>query len=191
MQYAITSLLIYHTHTHIGIILLCCLYYSVGLAVVHFSFLCSYPNACILLFMFFIILLVCPSVVFPKIKPFTFGDTPVFAGQSAQVACSVSEGDSPLELSWTFDGPRDVFGLGVSVLNIGTKTSLLSIDNTDSVHRGNYTCRVTNRAGRASYTAGLNVHGTYLRLDCILARSLYGFQHVTNTCQLQVATILL
>ncbi|XP_060864209.1 cell adhesion molecule Dscam2 isoform X25 [Metopolophium dirhodum] len=97
-------------------------------------------------------------MVFPKIKPFTFGDTPVFAGQSAQVACSVSEGDSPLELSWTFDGPRDVFGLGVSVLNIGTKTSLLSIDNTDSVHRGNYTCRVTNRAGRASYTAGLNVH---------------------------------
>lgn len=85
----------------------------------------------------------------------------MFAGQSAQVACSVSEGDSPLELSWTFDGPQDVFGLGVSVVNIGAKTSLLSIDNTDSVHRGNYTCRVANRAGRASYTAGLNVHGTY------------------------------
>ncbi|XP_060838256.1 cell adhesion molecule Dscam2 isoform X26 [Rhopalosiphum padi] len=97
-------------------------------------------------------------MVFPKIKPFTFGDTPVFAGQSAQLTCSVSEGDSPLELSWTFDGLRDVFGLGVSVVNIGMKTSLLSIDNTDSVHRGNYTCHVTNRAGRTSYTAGLNVH---------------------------------
>lgn len=125
-----------------------------------------------LLFMFFIVfLLVYPPAVLPKIKPFTFGDTPVFAGQSAQVACSVSEGDSPLELLWTFDGPRDVFGLGVSVLNVGTKTSLLSIDNTDSVHRGNYTCRVTNRAGRTSYTAGLNVHGTYLHIPtCIYLR---------------------
>jgi len=129
-------------------------------------FFCSYIRhlytLLLLLFVFFIVLSVWPPAVFPKIKPFTFGDTPVFAGQSAQVACSVSEGDSPLELSWTFDGPRDVFGLGVSVLNVGTKTSLLSIDNTDSVHRGNYTCRVTNRAGRTSYTAGLNVHGTYL-----------------------------
>lgn len=84
---------------------------------------------------------------------------PVFAGQSAQVACSVLEGDSPLELWWTFDGPQDVFGLGVSVVKFGTKTSLLSIDNTNSVHRGNYTCYVMNRAGNASYTASLNVHG--------------------------------
>lgn len=102
--------------------------------------------------------------VFPKIKPFTFGDTPVFAGQSAQVACSVSEGDAPLELSWTFDGPRrDVFGgggSGVSVTRFGAKTSLLSIDNTDSAHRGTYTCSVSNRAGNASYSATLNVHGT-------------------------------
>lgn len=102
--------------------------------------------------------------VFPRIKPFTFGDTPVFAGQSAQVACSVSEGDAPLELSWTFDGPRrDVFGgdgSGVSVMRVGDKTSLLSIDNTDSGHRGTYTCSVSNRAGNMSYSATLNVHGT-------------------------------
>ncbi|XP_025414625.1 Down syndrome cell adhesion molecule-like protein Dscam2 isoform X38 [Sipha flava] len=97
-------------------------------------------------------------MVFPKIKPFTFGDSPVFAGQSAQVACSVLEGDYPLELSWTFDGPRDVFELGVSVVKIGAKTSLLSIDNTNSIHRGNYTCYVMNRVGNASYTASLNVH---------------------------------
>ena len=134
-----------------------------------FSF-CSYIQRRSILRLCF---LICLPAVFPKIKPFTFGDTPVFAGQSAQVACLVSEGDSPLELSWTFDGLRDVFGLGVSVVNIGMKTSLLSIDNTDSVHRGNYTCHVTNRAGRTSYTAGLNVHGTlYLRLDCILRKSL-------------------
>lgn len=98
--------------------------------------------------------------VSPKIKPFTFGDTPVFAGQSAQVTCSILEGDAPLEFSWTFNGPQDVFGLGVSVMRIGAKTSLLSIDSTNSVHRGDYTCYVTNRAGKASYSAGLNVHGT-------------------------------
>lgn len=132
--------------------------------------------------------------VFPKIKPFTFGDTPVFAGQSAQVACSVSEGDSPLELSWTFDGPLDVFGLGVSVVNIGTKTSLLSIDNTDSVHRGNYTCRVTNRAGRASYTAGLNVHGilTYLLTYLLLDRGwMLRVLSACDACTLSVATLFL
>lgn len=124
---------------------------------VHFFFFLLLSGA--VHYCLYICLLVCSPAVFPKIKPFTFGDTPVFAGQSAQVACLVSEGDSPLELSWTFDGSQDVFSLGVSVLNIGMKTSLLSIDNTDSVHRGNYTCRVTNRAGQASYTAGLNVHG--------------------------------
>lgn len=98
-------------------------------------------------------------VVFPKIKPFTFGDTPIFAGQSAQVTCSVLEGDLPLELLWTFDGHRDVLGLGVSVVKIGTKTSLLSIENTNSIHRGNYTCHVMNSVGNASFTASLNVHG--------------------------------
>lgn len=109
-------------------------------------------------------------IVFPKIKPFTFGDTPVFAGQSAQVTCSVLEGDYPFELSWAVnDEPRDVFKPGVSVVKIGTKTSLLSIDNTDYIHRGNYTCNVMNHAGNASYTASLNVHG----IDIIL----HGLSH--------------
>ncbi|VVC30731.1 Immunoglobulin subtype,Immunoglobulin-like domain,Immunoglobulin-like fold,Immunoglobulin subtype [Cinara cedri] len=120
--------------------------------------------------------------VFPKIKPFTFGDTPIYAGQSAQVTCSVQEGDSPLELSWAFDGPRDVFGLGVSVVKIGTKTSLLSIENTNYVHRGNYTCYVMNRAGNASYTASLNVHVPPRIVPFNFEEPIYSGQSAQITC---------
>lgn len=121
-----------------------------------------------LLFLFDIFFFFTKCIVFPKIKPFTFGDTPVFAGQSAQVTCSVLEGDSPLKWSWSFDGPRDVFELGVSMVKIGTKTSVLSIDNTNYIHRGNYTCYVMNHAGNASYTASLNVHGIKFNFTLIV-----------------------
>lgn len=42
---------------------------------------------------------------------------------------------------------------------MGSKVSMLYIEAASSYHAGNYTCIATNKAGRANYTATLNVHG--------------------------------
>lgn len=107
----------------------------------------------------------CVSVA-PRIEPFSFGD-PVYDGQSTQVTCFVSEGDTPLDLFWTFSGRAGPAASplrgGVSVNKMGSKVSMLYIDAASSSrHAGNYTCVATNRAGRADRTATLNVHGIKL-----------------------------
>lgn len=96
----------------------------------------------------------------PKIAPFDFGEEAIFAGEAAQVACFVIEGDHPMEISWTYNG-HDLGSLvGVSIVKSGRKGSNLVIDPTLSSHQGNYTCSARNRAGAANFTATLNVNGT-------------------------------
>lgn len=97
--------------------------------------------------------------VAPRIEPFSFGD-PIYAGQSTQITCFVSEGDLPLNLFWTFHDTETLpLRGGISVNKMGSKVSMLYIEAATSFHAGNYTCIATNRAGRANYSATLNVHG--------------------------------
>jgi len=98
--------------------------------------------------------------VLPKISPFDFGEEAIFAGETAQVACLVMEGDQPMEIMWFYNGNVDVKNLqGVTVVKAGRKGSNLVIDPTLSSHQGNYTCSARNRAGTSSFTALLNVNG--------------------------------
>lgn len=96
--------------------------------------------------------------VSPRIIPFDFGSSPLYSGQSVQVTCLVSEGDSPLEVFWNFNGSSK----GVSTHKLGSKGSSLLIDDVDFEHRGNYTCYAKNIAGIISYSATLNVFGKFL-----------------------------
>ncbi|XP_045473862.1 Down syndrome cell adhesion molecule-like protein Dscam2 isoform X48 [Harmonia axyridis] len=97
-------------------------------------------------------------MVLPHIVPFTFGENPVHSGQTTQVTCLVSEGDLPLNVTWTFQG-RSVESLsGVSTTKIGKKASLLLIDSVVDTHQGQYTCTAMNRAGYANYTTSLDVY---------------------------------
>lgn len=98
----------------------------------------------------------------PRIIPFTFGDTAIFAGQTAQVTCTVSEGDKPIDIYWTFHGLQDMSKLGISTSKIGYKTSVLLIDYVDAYHRGVYMCTAKNPAGSSNYSTVLNVHGIAL-----------------------------
>jgi hypothetical protein len=97
-------------------------------------------------------------LVLPRIVPFHF-DVPIFAGQTTQVTCLVSEGDSPLDIAWSFQGTELSSQMGISTVRYGQKASALLIDPASSGHRGNYTCTVRNRAGSVNYTANLDVHG--------------------------------
>lgn len=101
-------------------------------------------------------------LVLPHIVQFSFGDSAIYSGQATQVTCLVSEGDAPLEFTWTFEGLSANSLSDVTTTKIGTKGSLLFIDSVTEDQAGNYTCSVSNRAGSVSYAATLNVYGTHI-----------------------------
>lgn len=112
----------------------------------------SNPLSCTLPFLF---------IVSPKVVPFSF-EEPIFAGESAQVTCLVSQGDEPLEISWKLSSPyniTDFTNLGIVTQSLGRRGSTLLIESAESKHRGNYTCVVTNKAATTLFTTVLNVHG--------------------------------
>lgn len=99
----------------------------------------------------------------PRVEPFSFGQSPIFAGESAQVTCFVPQGDLPLDISWSFEGSDDLSSLGVTVTKAGKKSSILFIDDVTSDNSGNYTCTGRNPYGTSSFTAFLEVHGNVFR----------------------------
>lgn len=81
------------------------------------------------------------------------------AGQLVQQHCAVTEGDEPLHITWTLNGVNASTTLGIYVLKIGSRTSILTIESVRAYHGGNYTCTATNLAGSTHYTAYLAVNG--------------------------------
>lgn len=81
------------------------------------------------------------------------------SGDTAQVQCIVV-GDSP-QITWTFQGhdANKTNREGVSIMKIGQKSSILSIEPVTASHAGNYSCRASNNAGIDEYTATLIVNG--------------------------------
>lgn len=97
----------------------------------------------------------------PLILPFSFGDLPIYEGQSAQVACFVTEGDLPLEIAWSFNGSRDLSFYGISSIRVGHRSKLLIIESVGPKHQGDYTCSVRNPASSTRYSTSLEIHGTH------------------------------
>ncbi|ODN02698.1 Hemicentin-1 [Orchesella cincta] len=95
----------------------------------------------------------------PKIVPFG-GDEPSSFGDAVQLTCLVATGDLPLQLTWSFHGSGDSKQKqeGVSIMKIGTKSSLLIIESLQATHNGQYTCRASNNAGTDEYTATVVVN---------------------------------
>lgn len=97
--------------------------------------------------------------VVPHIKPFEL-DEAVFAGESVHLDCHVSKGDTPLNISWSFQGHPVTRRMGVKTTTLSERVSVLDIPTALGPNSGNYTCTATNRAGATSHTALLNVIGT-------------------------------
>uniref|UniRef100_T1J767 Down syndrome cell adhesion molecule n=1 Tax=Strigamia maritima TaxID=126957 RepID=T1J767_STRMM len=95
----------------------------------------------------------------PKIIPFAFVDDQFYKGMRAHITCAVSQGDPPLNFRWLKDD-RPIISSSTDVLTqqYDKYANSLSIESVSSVHTGNYTCVVSNRAVTVSHTAQLLVH---------------------------------
>jgi hypothetical protein len=103
--------------------------------------------------------------VLPAINPFAF-DQPVYSGDDVQLTCYVARGDEPISVSWTLYGlPLDNSRPGVNLVNVGSKTSLLTMSNVNHNSDGEYRCLAKNPAGVSSYSANLTVYGKANQTD--------------------------
>lgn len=100
------------------------------------------------------------------IGPFNFGTKPSHPGQYQSLQCSVSDGDLPLTIRWTFngqpiivDGDDDDATTEVTVTKMGRRSSVLTIEQVAPEHAGRYVCLAENLAGRAALAADLRVIG--------------------------------
>lgn len=98
-------------------------------------------------------------IVAPHITPFAF-EGEANTGDSAQIGCYVSKGDAPLTISWSLNNHTITPHWGISIVPIGSRTSLLTIASVTADHAGVYSCKVENKAGIASNEAELLVNGT-------------------------------
>lgn len=123
----------------------------------------------------------------PDMVPVSFGRDLFDEGTFAQAVCTITAGDEPLKIRWSFHGHSISSDQGISTTNIGSRTSILMIQNVGHRHRGNYTCLASNKAGNISHTAELRVNGR----GFIVILSRKGSQHSTGRLNFLNETIYL
>ena len=91
--------------------------------------------------------------------PFDFGEEALSSGDFGTLNCAVTQGDTPISITWTFHGRNLSHLTDVVTQKVGHKMSILSIESVTAGHSGNYTCTARNEAGSTNYTTSLQVYG--------------------------------
>jgi hypothetical protein len=114
------------------------------------------------------------SLVAPQIGTFSFGDEPLNAGDATSLTCSVTKGDSPLEIIWLFNNDNlDSTNYEIIISETGKRTKQLTIDSVGASHAGEYTCVASNIAGSTSRSAILAVNGIILITVVMFYKAFY------------------
>lgn len=109
------------------------------------------------------------NLVLPQIAPFDFGDETTNTGDTVVVNCIVSKGDLPIEIRWVIHSSPVVSGEnGITILKTNQRTSTMSINSVEGMHRGTFKCIAKNKAGATEYTADLHVNGLSMKIDVFL-----------------------
>lgn len=134
--------------------------YKCGVAVVLYAIEFFIIVAISLLFILVAFTSVVASTVPPKIVPFPLGDEPSQMNQYITLSCTLSDGDLPLNIYWTFNGqPITLEEFDIIISKLGKRSSVLTIENVQAHHAGNYSCHGENLAGSTYYSAELKVIG--------------------------------
>lgn len=75
------------------------------------------------------------------------------------VSCVAMEGDEPLSFAWLKNGQPVSSNRGVIVAMFTANIASLTIPEVTAMDVGNYTCVVSNKAGKDSFTSSLIVNG--------------------------------
>jgi hypothetical protein len=104
--------------------------------------------------------------VLPIIVPFNFGEEELNLDESVSTMCSITKGDLPIQIWWTFIGDREEFSYNISsnegmmITRNNQRVSMLSIEAVKASHKGNYTCFASNKGGVAHHSAYLAINGS-------------------------------
>lgn len=98
--------------------------------------------------------------VSPEIAPFDMGDKPANWRDTITATCTVLKGDHPISIEWALNGqPIGPDHPEISVVGTSKRVSLLTIDDVQANHAGEYTCSASNQAGAVSRSATLSING--------------------------------
>lgn len=96
------------------------------------------------------------------VQPFAFNQDGLNGGTSTKIVCTITAGDSPLEISW-FKGDQPlVQNDKIKVVELDEMTSMLSMKKLDLEDSGTYTCQASNAAGVTKHSSSLRVKGIHL-----------------------------
>lgn len=94
--------------------------------------------------------------------PFAFGDETYNTGDSIGIQCMANKGDLPIDIRWILNSSPIVSSESeLTIVKLNPRTSSLSINSLDAIHRGIYKCIASNKAGTAEYSAELQVNGLF------------------------------
>lgn len=100
------------------------------------------------------------------IAPFNFGDDEYNLDDSVMASCSITKGDLPVSIYWSFqsEGSNLSHNLtsndGIVISRNSQKFSILAIEAVKARHRGNYTCFASNKGGVAQFSTYLAINGS-------------------------------
>lgn len=74
----------------------------------------------------------------------------------------------PVDIHWIFNSSPIISGQnGITVMKMNQRTSSLSINSVEAIHRGIFKCIVSNKAGSTEHSAELRVNGLCRKEDNI------------------------
>lgn len=80
-------------------------------------------------------------------------------GQDLTLTCSVPDGDLPIDIQWYFNGHAIMDTDDISMMKVGKRTNVLSIESVRAQHAGVFICQAKNGAGKAQHSTELSVYG--------------------------------